>query len=1109
MYPVQQNETNPTQQENIHEKRKQELSPETTNDQIPTNYINIIPSPYMSPGVFQLSTDSAIDELYGILPLPRHDRKLYWRSVKLGKKILRKSSIAELSHEHDPRPYATVTINGMDLKGLLDSGATISCLGTDAGHTLARLNLKPRTLRSSIRTASGHGQEVTGFVDAPVRYAGITKLLRLYIIPTLAQTLYLGIDFWRLFGLVPRNVDEIATEISSETADPNRHELSSEERKRLREIQELFPCCTKNGLGKTGRLQHVIDTGDTLPIKQRHYPISPAVQDKMYAELDRMLQLGVIEESQSPWNSPVSLLYKASTGKVRLVLDARALNNVTIKDAYPMPNIEGILSRLDQTYYISSIDLKDAFWQVELATNSREKTAFSVPGRPHYQFTRMPFGLCNSAQSMCRLMDQVIPSHLRDHIFVYIDDLLVVSTDLDTHLERLRAVAENLRDANLTINVSKSKFLMKSIRYLGHIVGGGTIRADPGRVSAIVDYPAPATTRQIRSFLGLAGWYQRYIANYSTIVSPITDLLRGKGRFSWTTEAQEAFDELKTMMTTAPVLRHPDFSRPFTIQCDASQVGIGSVLFQNDDEGNEHPIAFMSKKLNAAQRNYSVTELECLAAVTAIKRFRGYVEGMKFKVITDHASLKWLMSQRDLTGRLARWSLKLQGFEFEIEHRRGTANVVPDALSRAYIDEVADIPAPNFNVDLNDKAFESDEYRALLQTIEENEERLLDVKIDDGKAYKRVAGSADLCQEDSCWRIWIPENMRNSLLEQAHKPPLAAHGGTGKTLDRVKRFAYWPTLSHDVRYFVANCDTCKETKAPNTTLRPPMGRPIVAERPFQRLYTDLLGPYPRSKKGHVQILVVLDQFSKFPLLQPMKKATAKEIVEYIEKQVFHVFGVPESVYSDNGVQYKSKEFGALLKKYGVRHITAATHTPQANASERVNRSVLSAIRSYIDEDQSRWDEQLSAIGGALRCSTHSSIKYSPYYALFGYHMSQHGTTFELLRKLKAIQTDIDVVPTHDFRELIHADVSENLRQAHDIHEKTYNFRSRPVEYLPGQEVFRRNFRISDFAKAYNAKLGRQWLKSRVTKKLGTAMYLLEDQNGKPITLPYHAKDLRR
>lgn len=993
------------------------------------------------------------------------------------------------------------------MRGLLDSGATISCFGRDAEATMSSLNIQPKKFQSQVQTASGEGQRIDGYVDVTVQYGGQEKQMRIFVVPTLSQRLYLGADFWQLFGLLPLYRKEIAEVI---VEDKNRHPLTNDQEETLDAIVRKIPASSAAVLGKTSLLKHHIVTGDARPIKQRHYPISPAVQSVMFEELDRMLQLGVIEPSQSPWNSPVSLVRK-SNGKARLCLDARALNLVTTKDAYPMPIIDGILSRLNETHFISSLDLKDAFWQIELAEGSREKTAFSVPGRPHYQFRRMPFGLCNSAQSMCRLMDLVVPGHLRDHVFVYIDDLLVVSADLETHFERLSQLADCLKSANLTINVTKSKFLMRSIRYLGHIVGGGCIKADPDRVRAIAEYPAPKTVRQVRSFLGMAGWYQRYIANFSSIASPITDLLKGKGQFSWTPEAQAAFDELKGRLTSAPVLTHPDFSRPFTIQCDASITGVGGVLYQLDDDGNERPIAFMSKKLNAAQRNYSVTELECLAAVLSIKRFRGYIEGMPFKVITDHASLKWLMGQRDLCGRLARWSLKLQGFDFSIEHRRGSANVVPDALSRATVDEIVAGDGDIFHVDLDSPHFGDVDYTNLVETVRINEGRLPDVKIVDGRVFKKADfRTGDLVRDATCWKLWIPKEMRTTLIKMAHNPPMAAHGGVAKTLDRLRRVCFWPKMSADVRKMVTDCETCSETKAPNITLRPPMGQQITAERPFQFIYTDLLGPYPRSKRGNTHILVVLDKFSKFVFLHPLRKATAKEIVDYLEHQIFYLFGVPETVYSDNGVQYKSKEFTALVKRFGIKHLTSATHAPQANASERVNRSVLAAIRSYIKPDQTDWDQQLAAIASALRTSVHSATKTSPYYAVFGQHMVQHGNTFKLLRTLEGIaEGEMEVLPPPDFRTLLHQDINHNLDQAHERHARTYNTRSREVNFSPGQEVYRRNFAQSNFAQGRNAKLGRQWLKSRVVRKVGSSMYELEDLDGKALSLPYHAKDLKQ
>lgn len=1051
------------------------------------------------------STLTALEELYSILPLKRGDPKIFWRAAHLTKKTVKQALVQEVTAGADDRPYALVTIGDTEIRGLLDSGASISCIGRNAHITMSKLNIKPKHFVSSVQTAAGCGQPITGYADATVSFAGKTKLIRLFVVPSLSQELYLGIDFWKKFGLVPLTIEEVQPLVE---ANNNQHSLDSDQQKSLDEIKNQFPSSAIEGLGETMLLKHTIDTGEAQPIKQRHYPISPAIQNLMSVELDRMLALGVIETSQSPWNSPISVARKPN-GKVRLCLDARALNKVTKKDAYPMPIIDSILSRLKDTYIISSVDLKDAFWQISLAEGSMEKTAFSVPGRPHYQFRRMPFGLCNSAQTMCRLMDIVIPSHLREHVFVYIDDLLIVSADMQTHFERLRQVALSLRNANLTINVEKSKFLLKSIIYLGHIVGGGCIKADPDRVRAITDYPTPKTIRQVRSFLGLAGWYRRFISNFSAVSAPITDLLGNNGKLVWTPAAQVAFDELKTKLTSAPVLTHPDFSRAFVIQCDASITGVGAVLFQLDDEGHERPIAYMSKKLNSAQRNYTITELECLAAVLSVKKFRGYVEGMQFKVITDHASLKWLMDQKDLSGRLARWSLKLQGFDFSIEHRKGSANVVPDALSRVEIESISAIDIV-LDIDLTSPHFEDDDYRELRDTVENNSTRLPDIKIVDGKIYKRTHfASGDLQLDSAIWKIWIPEGMRIRLIESAHVPPMAAHGGVAKTLERLRRFCYWPKMTVEVRNMVSECSICSETKAPNITLRPPMGQQIASERPFQFIYSDLLGPYPRSKKGNTYILVVLDKFSKFVLLHPLRKASATEVKTFIEQHIIQLFGVPETLYSDNGVQYRSKEFKEMVNKYGINHLTSAIHAPQANASERVNRSILAAIRSYIDSDQKSWDENLQAIGSSLRSSIHGSTKVTPYYAVFGHQMVQHGSAYQILRKLQGLSAgEMEILPPIDFRELVHNDIIHNLQQAHYRHEKAYNTRCRAVDFHPGQEVYRRNFSQSDFSKCYNAKLSRQWLKARIVRKIGTSLYELEDCAGKKIASKYHAKDLK-
>lgn len=338
--------------------------------------------------------------------------------------------------------------------------------------------------------------------------------------------------------------------------------------------------------------------------------------------------------------------------KVRLCLDARKLNSVTQKDAYPLPSIEGIFSRLPKANIISKLDLKDAFWQIGLADESKHLTAFTVPGRPLYQFVVMPFGLCNAPQTMCRLMDELIPADLKHCVFGYLDDLIIVSDSFPAHLTVLVRIAEEFRRANLTLNIAKSQFCVTEAKYLGYIIGYGGLKTDPDKILSILSWPVPKNLKQVRGFLGLCGWYRRFIENFSSIVFPITEVLSTKKKFIWTTEASDAFKKIQHLLTTAPVLMNPDFTKKFYVHCDASDFGIGAVLVQLDDNGAERPIAFMSKKLNSSQRNYSVTERECLAAIEAIKRFRCYIELQEFEVITDHSSLVWLMKQSDLSGRL-------------------------------------------------------------------------------------------------------------------------------------------------------------------------------------------------------------------------------------------------------------------------------------------------------------------------------------------------------------------------------------------------------------------------------------------------------------------------
>ncbi|KNC30731.1 Retrovirus-related Pol polyprotein from transposon 297 [Lucilia cuprina] len=486
------------------------------------------------------------------------------------------------NNNNDHRAFTTIQIGESRLEGLLDSGASISILGKDCLELVDKLGLNVSPILAEVRTAGGKEYNVIGKTSLNVDYKGKSGRVEFYLVPDLIQKVYLGINFWREFQIAPEifELDAIEPEVLESNFPLNvdnvdEHKLTLEQQKKLDEVKSSFRTYEEHGLGRTQMEIHTIELIEgTVPIKDRYYPVSPAVQELMYAEVDEMLKLGVIEISQSPWSNRSTLVRKP--GKNRLCLDARKLNERTTKDAYPIQNIEGILSRLDETHYISSVDLKFAFWQIELEQKSRAYTAFTIPGRPLYQYVVMPFGLCNAAQRLCRLMDKVIPQELKSNVFVYLDDLLVISSNFEDHLKLLSKVAECLRNANLTIGLKKSKFCFKEIRYLGFIVGGGYMKTDPVKIEAIKNIPLPKSVREIRSFLGTAGWYRRFIQNFSTLTAPLTNLIRKGTKFELTEEAIESFNKLKQALTTAPVLAHPNFRKRFYIQCDASNYGIGA-----------------------------------------------------------------------------------------------------------------------------------------------------------------------------------------------------------------------------------------------------------------------------------------------------------------------------------------------------------------------------------------------------------------------------------------------------------------------------------------------------------------------------------------------------
>lgn len=405
---------------------------------------------------------------------------------------------------------------------------------------------------------------------------------------------------------------------------------------------------------------------------------------------------------------------------------------------------------------------------------------------------------------------------------------------------------------------------------------------------------------------------------------------------------------------------------------------------------------------------------------------------------------------------------------------RGTTQTDPDKGKETGL-EIGSLSVDDgILVDLLSEHFQTAEYNGLRQNICDNQCKFPDLKVLDGFVYKRTEhATGEQLHVDLCWKLWVPRELVNEIL-------IRAHFGINKTLERVRKCYFWPGLVNSVRNYINSCEKCKSTKHPNFVVRPPMGQPYMTLRVFQKLYVDFLGPFPRSRSGHIGIFVVLDNFSKFPFLKPVKKMTADVVCKFLEEEIFHIFGVPETIVSDNGVQFKSKLFKQLLNRYQIFHTLTAVHSPQANASERINRSVLSAIRAYVSPDKRNWDEVLSNIACALRSSVHSSIGIEPYYMAFGQNMITNWGPYSLLRRLNVLEDRSVSFSREDSMEIIRKRALELMERQFQRNERKYNLRSKMTNFKEGQEVYRRNFKQS--------KLDNVFVRARIRRKIGNCYY---------------------
>ena len=607
----------------------------------------------------------------------------------------------------------------------------------------------------------------------------------------------------------------------------------------LQEFKDVFPEELPMQLPPKRNIEHRIEVipGNDPP-HRAPYRLSQDELEELRTQLEGYLAKGFIRPSVSPYGAPV-LFVRKKNGTLRLCVDYRALNKITIKNRYPLPRIDDLFDRLRGAKYFTKLDLAQGYHQVRIAECDIEKTAFRTR-YGHYEFVVLPFGLCNAPATFQNMMNSVLSPFLDYFVLVFLDDILIYSTTWEEHLEHLRKVLQKLRENKLYGRRAKCEFGQTSVEYLGHRIGSGTLEVCRDKIEKVLEWPRPTVVREIKSFVGMASFYRRFIRHFSRITQPLTDLTRQNIDSIWNARAEHAFETLKHALCTAPVLQLPDFERVFVVHTDASEVAIGAVLQQDFGRGLQ-PIAYESRKLNDAERRYSAYERELLAVVHACAIWKHYLRGREFILRTDHASLKYFLSQPYFSARQGRWLERLQEFHMQIEHVPGWRNLVADALSRmselgktkeairaqkaAAVARQVEIGAMwdmktsvTGRVRIKRTYMSDPEGQALFVRLRDMEESEMQIgkrifKLENCLIYSKSINPCEFVV-DGEWKVWLPHtsDIRKEIMEECHDNESAGHKGFQRTKELVLRNFWWKGVSADIRDYVNSCPICQTVK---------------------------------------------------------------------------------------------------------------------------------------------------------------------------------------------------------------------------------------------------------------------------------------------------------
>lgn len=747
------------------------------------------------------------------------------------------------------------------------------------------------------------------------------------------------------------------------------------------------------------------------------YRLSPPMMDELRTQVKALLTAGIIRPSMSPYGAPV-LFARKKDGTWRMCIDYRALNKITIKDKFPLPRAEDLFDQVQGSKFFSKIDLMWGYHQIKVRPEDVHKTAFRTP-IGSFEWLCMPFGLTNAPATFQRFVQDILHEFLGDFACVYIDDILIYSKTAEEHVEHVRRVLEVLKQHKLLAKPTKCEWFVTDVEYLGHKISGSGIAVDDDKVKVLKDWPVPTCKTDVRSFLGLANYYRRFIPHFAHITSCLNELVHDNvpETIPWEAKHQHAFETLKHALTHAPVLRTYDRNLKCTVTTDASSSrgAIGAVLTQDDGSG-ARPIAYFSRKMTSAERNYTTREQETLAVRDALRQWKHYLLGVPFCIRSDHESLKYLFSQKELSGRLLRWCDFIQQFDFgEIKYLPGLENSVGDALSRPPMEDGPAGTLASLEVHVHDPgrhaetlyhfelATPTSHLHDLMRDLTKTDPELADLatKLEDpefdqstSKLRHRFSLSDGLVywHDNTSKRICVPHDMRKVLLKEAHDTPLMGHMGIDRTYVTLARDYYWRGMHKDVCTYVNSCTTCQQTK-PGHEHAAGLARPLpVPNHPFETWGLDFI-IMPTSKTGKNCIVVFVCHKSKMvhAIAATMtgdkeNPLSAKEVARIYFDYIVKHYGLCSAIVSDRDRRFVSAFWQELHKLCGTAlHMSTAFRPQTDGLTERENRTVVQTLSCVLQDLGGDWEDHLTAVEFAMNNSVNASTGVSPFFMTRGRH----------------------------------------------------------------------------------------------------------------------------